>query len=89
MDLSKDQLHEVCVLLDKYQFQVELLPSQAEQYFGKQTNAMKKGSWKKLSVDYAKIPKSAAPQKSSGSDDKRKKAKALLLKMKMAKSKGL
>lgn len=89
MDLSKDQLHEVCVLLDKYQFQVELLPSQAEQYFGKQTNAMKKGSWKKLSVDYAKIPKSAAAQKSSGSDDKRKKAKALLLKMKMAKSKGL
>ena len=74
-------------LLEKYQFQVELLPSQVEKIFPQSTE-LKEGYWIPLKVDKSKIPTgNKQPNSSDSADTKRKRALALMLKMKMAKAK--
>ncbi|MBO4601624.1 MAG: strawberry notch C-terminal domain-containing protein [Salinivirgaceae bacterium] len=53
---DRDRFDAVCELLEKYQFQVELQPIEAERYFGKQTHTLKQGNWKPLKTDPANIP---------------------------------
>lgn len=70
-----EQFDNVCNLLEKYQFQVELSPNEAQKYFGKQDNTLKQGNWKPLKTDVSRIPTT-----STQTDDKRnlRLAKAVL-----------
>ena len=86
---NKKAFNEVCELLEKYQFQVELSPAAAEQYFGKTKNTLKQGNWKPLTTNPANIPasapqpKAAEPQPAAKPDRKRAQALLLLAKAKI------
>lgn len=56
------KLDDVFMLLEKYNFKVELYPSEAQRIFGDKNNdTLKHGNWKPLEVDYNIIPKSVSP----------------------------
>ncbi len=56
---SNRKLEDVFMLLEKYNFKVELYPSEAQRIFGNKDNdTLKHGNWKPLEVDYSLIPKS-------------------------------
>ena len=82
---NKKAFNEVCELLEKYQFQVELSPAAAEQCFGKTKNTLKQGNWKPLTTNPANIPqpKTAEPQPAAKPDMKRAKALLMLAKAKI------
>ena len=86
---NKKAFANACNLLDKYQFQVELSPAAAEQYFGKTKNTLKQGNWKPLTTNPANIPasapqpKAAEPQPTAKPDMKRAKALLMLAKAKI------
>lgn len=77
---------DICEILDMYQFQVELTPREAEQYFGHKKDTLKQGNWKPLKTDLNNIPKSEPkPQK----DRKRALALLQLAKAKLALAKAM
>ncbi len=74
---SREALNTICDLLEKYQFQVELLPTEAEQYFGKpKANTLKQGNWKPLKTDVSRIPTSKSPSPDTDRPARLRRAKA-------------
>lgn len=55
---NENNLDKLITLLSKYNFKVELYPSEAQAMFGnKNEDVLKHGNWKPLTVDYDLIPK--------------------------------
>ena len=82
LNVHPSQLNDLVDFLDGMTFAVELLPSQVATYFPDEGNTMKRGNWKKVTVNKSNIPTSSTK---TGEDKAKKlrfakaKAKALLL----------
>lgn len=84
-----EELDNVIKSLNNLGIKLELTATEAEQYFADEleTPASAKGDWKPLHVDKHKIPASKPTSNANNDDLKRKRARALMLKIKMAKAK--